>query len=351
MKRVLRPILCTAVFIAALALVAGALNRIEPFAEVPLVRDKWAYWLEHKDEFDTVFIGTSRVIRGVMPNVFDQLTAEAGIPTRSYNFGIDGMFPPEDAYVADHIFATKPKKLRWVFIEMGVFLGDFDGRPPNNVRTVHWHDWTRTWLCIREKLKPKKKSVKWKKWFEREDGEPSPMSIALTHLEVFFVRSLNIGRGASVWTRLALQRPIKTEDFGQKPDGFLPMPGDGVMRGEALDRYVKDLAERRETPARVVPLRAYSQESFDHMRKQAEKLGARVIFLVAPTTGELSGHPDPASGVPTFDYRELDKYPELFELSARADIAHMSPKGAELFTRRVAESFIEYAKSTPTAGR
>jgi len=31
-----------------------------------------------------------------MPGLFDQLTAQAGVPTRSFNFGMDGMFPPEE---------------------------------------------------------------------------------------------------------------------------------------------------------------------------------------------------------------------------------------------------------------
>ena len=345
MIRILRGFLCFVIFIAGLAITAKLLNNLAPFAEVPLLRDKWAFWQEHKDEFDTLFIGTSRTIRGVMPSVFDKLTTEAGVPTHSYNFGIDGMFPPEDAYVAERIFATKPKNLRWVFIEMGVFLGDFEGRPPKSVRSVHWHDWTRTWLCVREKLWPKKRKTKWERWFKTENGEPSDASVAMTHLEVFLYQSLNIGRGANAWSRLALQKILPVEDFGPKPDGFLPMPKESVLKGKVLETYQKELAERQVTPARVVPLRPYLQESFDRMRRLARAAGAEVIFLVAPTTGELSGQPDPSSKVPSFDYRNLQKYPELFEFSARADTAHVTLKGAELYTRRIAESFIELNKS------
>ncbi len=349
--RFIRPAILTLIFFAALTLVAGRINRSDPFGEVPLLRDKWAYWQENKEEFDTVFIGTSRVIRGVMPSVFDRMTAEAGVPTRSYNFGLDGMFPPEDAYVTEHLLRDPPKKLRWVFIEMGVFLGDFDGRPAKSVRSIYWHDWPRTWLTFRNALWPKKRAVKWKRWFEQKEDGPSAMSIAMTHLEIFVIHSLNIGRGSTKWSRVALMRPIKQEDFGVQQDGFLPIPGDGIMRGEMLARYEKELAERRTTPARVVPLRPYSQESFDRMLGLAEKAGARVIFLGAPTTGEMSGHPSQEPEVPVFDYRDLKMYPELFEKDARTDTAHMSPKGAELFTRRIAEDFIKVAKSQPTTKR
>lgn len=345
MRKAVRPILLFVVFFAALAGVANMLNRIEPFIEVPILRDKWTYWQKNKDNFDTVFIGTSRVFRGVMPSIFDQMSAAAGVPTKSYNFGIDGMFPPEDAYVAEHILRDPPKNLRYVVIEMGVFLGDFEGRPAKSIRSIYWHDWKRTWLCFREKLWPKKKSVKWKKWFEPDDEDPSPASIAMTHLDVFLVQALNIGRGASWWERIAFNRPIKPQNFGQLEDGFLPIPGDTTMKGEILKRFDEEMAERRKNPARVVPLRPYSQESFEDIHEWVKRAGAKTIFLIAPTTGELSGYPDPSTGVPTFNYRNIEKYPELFEKDARSDTAHMSAKGAELFTRRLAESFIEYARN------
>lgn len=351
MIRLFRAAACIACFFAALIGVAMALGRINPFSEVPIVREKWAYWQEHKDEFDTLFIGTSRTFRGVMPSVVDKLTAEAGVPTKSYNFGVDGMFPPEDAYVFDHIMRDPPKNLRWVFIEMGVFISGFDGRPANSARMIYWHDWKRTSLSIRESLWPKQKPVKWKRWFQRDGKDPAPASDAITHLGVFIVHSLNIGRGAGVWERIVFNRPIGKLNMGETQDGFLPTTGDGVMRGDILERYRKEFAERKKNPARVVPLRPYAEESLNHMLAQVRKTNAKTIFLVAPTTGELSGHPDDKSGLATLDFREMDKYPELYDESVRTDTAHLNSKGAQLYSQRVAERFIELAKGQPAFPR
>ena len=99
---------------------------MDPFREVPGLREKWDFWRKHKDEFDTVFIGTSRTFRGINPARFDELTKAAGKPTHSFNFGVDAMLPPEDAYVADYILRDPPKNLRWVFLELGMFLEDFE---------------------------------------------------------------------------------------------------------------------------------------------------------------------------------------------------------------------------------
>ena len=59
------------------------------------VAEKLSFFAEHKDEFDTIFLGSSRFYYAISPKNFDRLTRENGAPTRSFNFGIDGMNPPE----------------------------------------------------------------------------------------------------------------------------------------------------------------------------------------------------------------------------------------------------------------
>jgi len=101
MKQILRGLAIVLIFIVALGTTARVLNDVQLFAEIPTLRDKWNHYREHKDEYNSILIGTSRTYRGVMPTILDQLTAQNGVPTKTYNFGIDGMFPPEDAFVAD----------------------------------------------------------------------------------------------------------------------------------------------------------------------------------------------------------------------------------------------------------
>ena len=107
---------------------------------------------QHGDEIDTLFIGSSRVYHGVNPGVFDALTAAAGVPTHSYNFGVDAMLPPETFYLADQILATKPQKLRWVFIELEDIQVTITPEHVRTQRALSWHDWKRTWLVARKLL-------------------------------------------------------------------------------------------------------------------------------------------------------------------------------------------------------
>ena len=52
------------------------------------------------------------------PKIFDNITRENGVPTRTFNFGIDGMNPPENFYVLEQILKTEPRSLKWIFVEV-----------------------------------------------------------------------------------------------------------------------------------------------------------------------------------------------------------------------------------------
>jgi hypothetical protein len=324
---------------------AAALRRIEPFAEFQSLREKLARWRASDAGFDTLFVGTSRVFHGVMPSVFDRITADAGVPTRSFNFGLDGMFSPEDAFVVEEILRRPPRQLRWIIIEAGAFRAEFEDRPAKSVRSVYWHDWPRTWLCMRERLWLKGKRVKWGKYFESDKGKPTPASEALLHLEVFVMRTLNIGRGSDAWKRIAIRVAVERTGLDPQGDGFLPMPARFVMSAPERARFEQEVAERRQAPAVIEPLRPHPQESFDRMCALAAKRGAQVILLLAPTTAESTRRPDPRTGVETFDFRDVEKYPELFVADVRSDRTHLNAKGAELFSRRLAERFVEYRRT------
>src|SRR5213078_5314247 len=69
------------------------------------VSSKLRFFATHKDEFDTIFVGSSRIHNGVAPSIFDQVLAENGIPSRTFNFGGSGMYPPEEFHVLEQILA------------------------------------------------------------------------------------------------------------------------------------------------------------------------------------------------------------------------------------------------------
>jgi hypothetical protein len=230
-----------------------------------------------------------------------------------------------------------------VFLEVALFVDDFEGRNPDVMRTVYWHDWKRTFLCTRSLLWPKGQSEDVKTWFRSEKGKPSAAADCLIHWRLFFVKSLNLGRGAELLGDRFMERRGKGDGVGPANDGFFAMARDRVMTGKLLADYEKEIAELMKNPARVRPLTRYGEESLAGVVNRVRKLGAQPVVFVAPTTGSRRDHPSDKVGVPIIDFHIVHEYPELFEPAMRADPAHVSPKGAEVLTRRLSEKFVKMA--------
>lgn len=332
-------------FLVVLLGAAALSSRIDPFREVEGIREKYAWWQAHKDEYDTVFIGTSRTNRGIMPSLFDQMTAEAGVPTKSFNFGVDGMIGPEDAYVADYVLRNPPKNLRWVFFEVAKFGENFEVRDPSNVRTRHWHDWTNSWLCIRAVLWPNQKKAKMSRWFQPDSDQPWPADTAWTHLRLFTTRALNLGRGAAKVEEWLVPPRDHSDLLGPKGDGFVPYPPGSELKGAAATEYEKALVFRKQNPAKVSELKYYHQEALDNVLEAIRETGAKPVTFLAPSVGSIRFKPAERPGVAMIDFYDPVAFPEMYESKIRVDMQHLNADGAVVFTRRLAEHFIPLAKA------
>jgi hypothetical protein len=354
MRKYIRGLLVGLVFAVALFTTARMLNEVELFAEIATLRDKWEHYGKQKDRYDTLWFGSSRIYRGIMPGLFDQLTAEGGVPTKTFNFGLDGMFPPEDAYVIERALEDPPKNLRWVFIEIGLYIDDFENRNPAQVRTVYWHDLERTWLCTRSRLWPKGKPEKWKSWFRSVKGKAAPASDVALHWRLFFEKTLNLGRGSDLLADRFLQRRERRSALGPDNDGFYPMPPERVMTGPVLAAYEAEMQKFRKTPAKIRPLPLYGEECLAKLVKRVREIGAEPVVFIAPTDGGRREYPSEKLALGMIDLRIPQDFPELFDPGMRADATHMNAAGAEAMTRRIAEKFVPIARSkgssqTPTS--
>lgn len=342
--RCLRGLAVALAFVGGLTSGAWVLGKMQPLADVPSVREKLAHFAAHADDYDTLFIGSSRVYRGIMPSLFDRLTAEAGMPTRSFNFGVDAMFPPEDAFVFERIMAQHPRRLRWVFIEMSMFQIDFDDRQPDAVRTIYWHDLRRTALVSGALLWPKGRAMKWKNWVPPRPDERERLENVMMHWRLFLTHSLNLGRGSFLFDMIARgRRSFSPTELGPAGDGFQAMSATARLTGERLAAYEKQLAQLREQPARIVQIDKFAQSSLDGMLAAIRRAGAQPVLVISPIMGSKRLYPQDRT-LPLFDFTDVTRWSELFRPGNRGDAAHLNPHGAEIYTRIVAEHFLELAR-------
>src|SRR5687767_418937 len=97
--RLLHGAVSIAAFVAALCVVCWIIHETLPFPEVPIVTPKVEHLKAHGDRYDTLIIGSSRLYYQVIPSLFDELTAQAGVPTKTFNAAVAGMGPPEDSFM------------------------------------------------------------------------------------------------------------------------------------------------------------------------------------------------------------------------------------------------------------
>src|SRR6478672_7254968 len=232
-RNVAYALVALAVFVATSAIVHTLLPPMIPKG----VAAKLKYFSEHKDEFDTVLVGTSRLYYTVSPEIFDATTRENGLTTHTFNFGIDGMHPPENFYVLEQILKTKPRNLKWVVLE----LGDIQTRWDNVLgtqRAVYWHDWPRTELTLEKAFDPRG-NANWlikltRLWLARRDF--------ISNLTLFGKQFANVGRAADLLASADRERYADAaSELGPHGDGYR-WAGDAMSAERATD-FKRRLAE------------------------------------------------------------------------------------------------------------
>src|SRR5882724_5585374 len=150
-KILIRAVTNSAIAATAFFMTCIGLHAVLPFPEIDGgVSQKFRFFAAHKDEFDTLFIGSSRVYFQISPVIFDRVTRESGMPTHSFNFGVGGMYLPETAYLLEHILNLKPRNLRWVFIEYDELQTKWSPENQTSRRALYWADWKRVSLLLRK---------------------------------------------------------------------------------------------------------------------------------------------------------------------------------------------------------
>ena len=373
-RRVLSAAWLGALFGAGLFGMACLLDRFLPPLEVPVIDEKLAYFADHRDEFDTLFFGSSRTYSQLFPTIFDEETKRAAMPTKTFNFGVSGMFPPEDGYVAEKLFALRPKNLRRVFIEISFFRNDWTGMDPDSVRAAHWHDGPRMALAWQDAFskhhppKPasKPKPFRWKYWRKYlanwqkrpqqwwadvrsgnyDTGVEARLSTMLTHLRIYSRRTINAGRGTDFVDRFirGTGRVFNWKVLGKDMSGLRVPASREKMPEPPLDFFDRRLAAITAEPVPFSPMNPGLQTNLRGIVALVRSVGAEPILFIAPDVTACRSYLPDEPNLPLFDFSDVAKWPHLFRREDRLDASHMDLNGAKAFTREFAQMFIDYER-------
>lgn len=320
-----RGFLDVGIAVLAFVLVCAGLNALLPFPEIDVVSAEIRFFKEHRDEFDTVFIGSSRIHHQVSPAIFDRVMSEAGHPTRTFNFGINGMFPPESGYVLERLLSTKPRRLKWVFIELDELETRRIPKAEASRRSLYWHDWKRTSLVLRKVL--------------ADDDQKDARDLFFFHGALFAKNFTNIGRKIDLtwWSSHLGKKTAPPKTLGRDGDGYVPQTrkmseAEAVAYEAGLERAVAQAESRPVSPS--------TEQAYREWADEVRRAGATPIFLVTPTTPQTKLQFRSESGIAgaVMRFNDAKGYPQLYRNEIRVDADHLNETGAEEFTRLIADS-------------
>ena len=286
----MRPLVVIASGVFAFVLTCLFIEHLLP-EELPwLVREKVTYLAAHGNEYDALFLGSSRVAVQIIPALFDRTAAEQGLAIKSFNAGISGMYPPQDAYVLDRILEAKPARLRWVFVELQPLAIELPPTPT----AILW-----SW-CIGTTGRDSASSA----------GDwPRPRSAAIGgtgcrtrvpicclpelggHALLFARRFANAGRGSLLFQRWVSheQAPPLNWALPGRESRWLEVPENApAMDEKARASVEEELAKRRRIPPVKDDQDTATQKALDVMVMKIQRAGATPILLVPPNAGRAS---------------------------------------------------------------
>lgn len=302
------------------------------------ISHKINYYKTHKKEFNTLFVGTSRIYRQVDPFLFDSLT---GGNTKSYNAAHANLRPYRSYDYIDYLEIDENCKN--VFIELippSRIGGNYDANP--ELYSINYHKYFGILdFCINSNY-----PVQFKGYY------------ALRYTQTFFYKYL--GFGLKKYLNLIITgEKAELEPLFYSLDethGYLPFNKElALQENENLEHrrsnFTKNIQENLKASIRQSqdielkekPTMDSYIEDVLALEQKLTKKGINVFYLITPRR-----KPWDIAYINTIKYYlkgtiidlcSPDKFPEFYEEQYSFDANHLNHKGAKIFTKRVVESF------------
>ncbi len=317
-----------ALFFVALFSVGAIQSRSITVPESSSLGRKWQYISEHGAQYSLLYVGSSRVAHHFIPGQFDAALKQQGHDSKSFNFGQDGMFPPESLYVLRKLLTETPVRPRWVLIDMMEFTPVL-AKNEYSERAIGWHDGYYTLRTLQ---------TIWSMpgSFSGRFGESA------YHVGLLARRTVGVGGGQDpLQLQLKLVQPKKPpviSSGGYEPLDARPLEGAQREKFETGLAGLQKTSKQAELPA---PFRAELEQIIALVRAH----GAVPVFVVAPVANSEQRFRDwPPAGVAQFSYDYPETYPTLYLPGQRYDAEHLDSEGAKEFTRILAAEFADWLK-------
>jgi hypothetical protein len=301
------------------------------------------------DRYNSVFIGSSIVLRNQDPALFDQQLPDS-LGIRTYNLGSGGTLPPETYVFTDHLIRRYNKHLRYIFIE----LRDVGMFHPHHLHTLR----KRYWMTTAEFAFIARSNI--------ASGIPSKLKhrniryYAISLLErIFIIDYFNDIFGHTVKDEESKEFKLNTLRNANLR-GYLPLEGWSARQEQFLMDTTKlyATAEIYRTYDAMEGLQGNPVHlaRIAKLIRQAEEAGIKCYFVLNPKHSDVQMREAVAlaRGVPPellINLADPDAVPALYMAINSFSDNHFNLKGTEVFTQYIAQRFLELIAQNGSPGQ
>jgi hypothetical protein len=338
--------------ILVFVLVCAGISKFLP-RPVSWISLKVQRFTEKKDDIDIIFVGSSRVYHGIDPKVFDQTLLASGHRSQSFNVAVDGMITAEGFAIVRRLLALHPRGLKYVFFEAQTEAPSVIAAATPTAgqkvkeRDIYWRDWESLLSSFRMfavGLSWPKGALPGAPFSLRRWNDFWPLLSA--NVRLWMQNATNVGTGLEILRGAIDALPPRPPPSQQESnEASLPSKWDGYyamskpMSGETLTTYRKAFASVQDRPIR----RVASPMMRGELKRFVQEIAAKkieVVFVIPPS---LKGGRGSGINVPSdsrlFAYDDFVRYPRFYDEENRLDVEHLNGRGAELFSRILAQDF------------
>jgi hypothetical protein len=314
-------------------------------ALTPIERAKFQRLAEEAVAYDTLFVGSSHVLRGIDPRVVDRTMREEGIETDTYVYALKGMLFPRLTYEVERILALELPRLRTLVIEPRWGDGEFaEGDQRANKGFVGSHDWKRTRICVTAALLS-------------DEPLPSRLDRVLNLLQIFLRNRVALGLGREWLAELAGEEVVDPDDAAEAGEeeirGYRPLRVEenrgrnarfAAMRPDyeaAVERY-RRAVRRVESRTPDDPQMSFKKSRVHALVDRIADAGIVPVVLVFPSVTEWMHYFDRTwveeRGGVVLAFDDPDAHPAPYAAAWHIDFRHFNAEGAAGFSELVSRA-------------
>ncbi|MCB9034311.1 MAG: hypothetical protein H6553_10770 [Chitinophagales bacterium] len=320
------------------------------------------YYKQNSEQFNTLFFGGSLEYRHISPHIIDKIANDNHLDIKSFNFGIDGHNIIQELRDIQGILKIKNDSLKQIFISVSSEPYFF----AFNRHTAKWISWQNFSSYINAmRVIPTLK----------EDSYKTRAKYSYYYTSSLIENKLNMGIMPDALENLIFNTSLDTNYLGKYKDGFLSYDEEENLLleynwevdlvKESRNAFINDKTHRDSLNQTVLasfnnyePTDKPNKQMvklLQNLIKQCSKKGIDVYFVLPPKARTSYSLLLPVfNALPKnrcISLADIRQYPEFYSFEYGYNFHHLNNKGAQLYSKILAQKIVQLFQQNQQAVR